>query len=285
MAKLRDGERERGWVYRGPYQVAAELDVQGQVVARFVYATRTNVPDLMIRDGETYRLITDLHGSVRLVVDSTSGEVVQQLDYGPWGQIRLDTDPGFQPFGFAGGIHDPDTGLVHFGARDYDPATGRFLQPDPMLFAGGYPQLHAYAGFDPINLIDRTGEVPRAVLDAFTWADQNGVMDFMTGAADGVSAGLGSMVRDAAFDDLNDVVNSCSWAFVAGDYAGQLLLGRAALKFGGKCFAPGTEVWTEDGLRPIEEVRVADKVWSRHEETGGYCGLTSRSSVLLGERF
>ena len=28
--------------------------------------------------------------------------------------------------GFAGGLHDPDTALVRFGARDYDPATGRW---------------------------------------------------------------------------------------------------------------------------------------------------------------
>lgn len=37
----------------------------------------------------------------------------------------LDTKPGFQPFGFAGGLYDRDTRLVPFGARDYDPETGR----------------------------------------------------------------------------------------------------------------------------------------------------------------
>jgi hypothetical protein len=29
-----------------------------------------------------------------------------------------DTAPGLQPFGFAGGLYDSDTGLVRFGARD-----------------------------------------------------------------------------------------------------------------------------------------------------------------------
>jgi len=45
------------------------------------------------------------------------------------------TSTGFQPFGFAGGLYDRDTNLVRFGARDYDPETGRkgqgiyFFQP------------------------------------------------------------------------------------------------------------------------------------------------------------
>ena len=30
------------------------------------------------------------------------------------------TQPGLSPFGFAGGLYDDDTGLVRFGARDYD---------------------------------------------------------------------------------------------------------------------------------------------------------------------
>ncbi len=37
-------------------------------------------------------------------------------------------EPGFsQPFGFAGGLYDADTGLVRFGARDYDPETGQYV--------------------------------------------------------------------------------------------------------------------------------------------------------------
>ena len=34
------------------------------------------------------------------------------------GNITSDTNPGFQPFGFAGGLYDTDTGLTRFGARD-----------------------------------------------------------------------------------------------------------------------------------------------------------------------
>jgi RHS repeat-associated protein len=52
---------------------------------------------------------------------------------------------------------DGDTGLVRFGARDYDPQTGRWTQMDPIRFAGGDPNLYGYVLGDPINWIDPEG--------------------------------------------------------------------------------------------------------------------------------
>jgi RHS repeat-associated protein len=80
----------------------------------------------------------------------------------------------FQPFGFAGSIYDADTGLVRFGARDYDAYTGRWTARDPSLFRGSparnspFPRfrrhtpsfdtnLYGYAFSDPINGIDSNG--------------------------------------------------------------------------------------------------------------------------------
>src|SRR6185295_18907923 len=85
------------------------------------------------------------------------GQIAQRMDYDESGRVTLETNPGFQPFGFAGGIYDRDTGLVHFGAREYDPETGRWTAKDPLRFGGGDPNLYAYAGNDPINHIDPTG--------------------------------------------------------------------------------------------------------------------------------
>jgi RHS repeat-associated protein len=61
------------------------------------------------------------------------------------------------PFGFAGGLHDRDTGLVRFGLRDYDPDTGRWTAKDPIGFAGGDTDLYGYCLNDPINLVDPYG--------------------------------------------------------------------------------------------------------------------------------
>jgi RHS repeat-associated protein len=72
--------------------------------------------------------------------------------------LPTDTNPGFQPFGFAGGLYDRDTRLVRFGARDYDPAIGRWTTKDRSRFRGGL-NLYAYCGNDPINWIDITGDM------------------------------------------------------------------------------------------------------------------------------
>ncbi|MEO8801648.1 MAG: RHS repeat-associated core domain-containing protein [Polyangiaceae bacterium] len=50
----------------------------------------------------------------------------------------------FQPFGFAAGIYDPDTKLVRFGARDYNPRLGRWMTKDPIRF-GGALNFYAYS--------------------------------------------------------------------------------------------------------------------------------------------
>ena len=69
----------------------------------------------------------------------------------------LDTDPGFQPFGFAGGLYDRDTGLVRFGARDYDPQLGRWTSKDTIGFGGGDTNLYGYVVGDPVNAMDPLG--------------------------------------------------------------------------------------------------------------------------------
>jgi RHS repeat-associated protein len=71
--------------------------------------------------------------------------------------VLLDTNPGFQPFGYAGGIYDRDTGLVRFGARDYDPHTTRWTTKDPIRFAGGQANLYVYVANQPNMGIDPSG--------------------------------------------------------------------------------------------------------------------------------
>jgi RHS repeat-associated protein len=111
----------------------------------------------MTKGGSTYYLTYDQVGSVRVVADA-SGNVVKRIDYDSFGNIIEDTDPAFDvPFGFAGGLHDRDTGLVRFGYRDYDPDVGRWTAKDPILFAGGDTDLYGYCLSDPVNLIDPEG--------------------------------------------------------------------------------------------------------------------------------
>lgn len=166
VGKQVDGALVKGWLYRDLLNPVAELDASGEVVTRFVYGERANVPSYMIRDGKTYRIVADHLGSPRLVIDTSTGVVVQQMDYNTFGKVITDTNQGFQPFGFAGGLYDPDTGLVRFGARDYDPETGRWTAKDPIRFAGGDPNLYGYVLNDPVNLIDVNGNNPLVIIAA-----------------------------------------------------------------------------------------------------------------------
>ena len=104
-----------------------------------------------------YRILKDHLGSPRLVVRTTDGVVMQRMNYNEWGKIIEDTSPGFQPFAFAGGLYDPDSKLVHFGARDYDPSTGRWMSKDPIGFGAGDTNLYGYVLNDPINKFDPSG--------------------------------------------------------------------------------------------------------------------------------
>ena len=84
----------------------------------------------MTKGGSTYCLTFDQLGSLRVVADA-SGNVVKRTNYDSFGNIIDDTDPSFEvPFGFDGGLHDRDRGLVQFGFRDYDPDIGRWTAKD-----------------------------------------------------------------------------------------------------------------------------------------------------------
>jgi len=183
VAKKINGTVVQQWIYHNALKPAAEFDGGGNLVSRFVYAdaavgddaadqifiermgmarssrssrTDRTRPSYMVRGGQVLRILTDHLGSPRLVVDADSGQVVQQVDYDEWGVVQDTTSVGVQPFGFAGGLYDPDTKLVRFGARDYDPEIGRWTSKEPMKTAGT-PNLYEYAGSDPINNIDVDG--------------------------------------------------------------------------------------------------------------------------------
>jgi RHS repeat-associated protein len=157
VGKRVNGVLVGGWLYDGVQQIVAELDGTNNVVSRFVYDDGGLTPAYLVKGGVTYRIVADQVGSVRLVIDVGTGQVVQRLDYDAFGNVLADTNPGFQPFGFAGGLYDRDTRLVRFGTRDYDPEAGRWTTRDPILFAAGAGDLYAYAGSDPVNRSDPSG--------------------------------------------------------------------------------------------------------------------------------
>jgi RHS repeat-associated protein len=164
-----DGLLQRVWLYRNGLSPEAELDRQGYLVTRFVHGTQGHAPDLLFNGNHAYRVVTDYLGSVRAVVDTGDGTVAQRIDYDAWGARIADTAPGFQRLGFAGGLTDSATGLVKFGARDYDPMTGRWTAKEPLVLRLGHVARYLPDG----GLVDVVAQVPLAQA-ATSWRDRGG---------------------------------------------------------------------------------------------------------------
>jgi RHS repeat-associated protein len=156
VARTQEGETEQ-YLYgdpEDPNRLTASIAPGGTLTAY----TYDDIGRLISfeRGAATYYVATDYIGSPRVVVDS-AGNVVKKLTYDAYGRVLENSAPGFAlDVGYAGGLSDPLTRLVRFGARDYDPASGRFTERDATLYRGGL-NLYAYAGEDPVDFIDPDG--------------------------------------------------------------------------------------------------------------------------------
>lgn len=156
IAKKVNGAVVEKYLWQGLTRLLAVYDGEDRLLQRFDYADG-RMPAAMTMDGRTWYLCFDQAGTLRAVADD-GGNVVKRIDCDAFGNIIGDTNPSFWvPFGFAGGLHDRDTGLVRFGFRDYDPDTGRWTAKDPIGFAGGDVDLYGYVLNDPVNKIDPDG--------------------------------------------------------------------------------------------------------------------------------
>jgi len=140
----------------------AVYDGNDNLVQRFNY-TDTRMPISMTQDSQTCYLHYDQVGTLRAISD-TNHNIIKEVTYDTFGNILSETNQNVNiPFGFAGGLHDRDTNLVHFGYREYDPYTGKWTTKDPIDFSGGDSNLYGYVLEDPVNLVDPEG------LNAIGW--------------------------------------------------------------------------------------------------------------------
>jgi RHS repeat-associated protein len=157
IGKKVDGQLVRGWLYRDGLKPAAETDGAGVVTAVFVYGDHKLSPAYIVKAGSIYRVVRDAVGPPRRIVDVATGSIAESIDVDEFGNVISDSAPGFQPFGFQGGIADSDTALVRFGARDYSSDIGRWTCKDLAGFNGRDGDLYAFVHNDPINAVDPDG--------------------------------------------------------------------------------------------------------------------------------
>jgi RHS repeat-associated protein len=124
----------------------------GSLISKTITVTNTGTTDLLIN-----LIHITPAGEFSKGIDTCSGQTIistaQRMDCDEFGNVVLDTNPGFQPFGFAGGLYDPQTKLVRLGARDYDAEIGRWAMKDPLRFQGfEETNLYVYALNNPVRV-------------------------------------------------------------------------------------------------------------------------------------
>ncbi|MEA5076809.1 MAG: RHS repeat-associated core domain-containing protein, partial [Coriobacteriia bacterium] len=121
---------------------------------------------------ERFNYHTDALGSV-VAITSEAGTVVATYRYGAFGELLATggSDAALaarNPLRYRAYYYDTHSALP---ARYYDPASARFLSPDPAPASAGDPRTldrYMYCTGDPVNYCDRTGAVTDVERDA--WA-------------------------------------------------------------------------------------------------------------------
>ncbi|NBB80113.1 MAG: hypothetical protein GVY36_11825 [Verrucomicrobia bacterium] len=111
----------------------------------------------------------DSRGSTLALTDS-SGTVINRITYGAYGEIVATTTAPTTPFLYNGayGVQTDENGLLHMRARYYSTELRRFINADPIGFAGGM-NWYVYAAGNPISFGDPSGNSPALLLIPLIW--------------------------------------------------------------------------------------------------------------------
>jgi RHS repeat-associated protein len=152
------------YVYDGQGRLLGVYRADGTPIEETAYLDGWR-PVALARPGSTnwtvYPILTDPLGTPRQVLDPVAGTPVWTWEAKePFGAERPNETVGGSVFAyrgrFPGQVADPETGLVHNGFRDYDPALGRYLEVDPLGLGGGLNP-YAYVEGSPLMGADPWG--------------------------------------------------------------------------------------------------------------------------------
>ncbi len=139
----------------------------------------SNITDNSTTSARFY--LRDILSTVSALADST-GSIINTYEYSPYGT----PDPAgiADPFGFTGRTYQPDSGLVYYRARFYDPQIGRFISKDRFKVHSQEPRRYnpyAYVLNNPINYIDPTGYEDKCPSGLWTGVGAAGEGHFVIG--------------------------------------------------------------------------------------------------------
>lgn len=266
-----EGASAERYVYDGMDRIAT-LDATGAEAQAVTFGPRIDEPlDLVDAQGRRY-FHADYLGSVVALSDGAG--VTSQYRYDPYGKPTGTTGIDRNPFRFTGREYEADD-LYYYRARYYDPGLQRFLSEDPDGFASGDLNVYRYVGNNPTNFSDPSGrlawfipviwgavELGLAIYDAYDTAST--IADPCTGTWEKALAGglwvAGALLPGGGYSKVDDAARYL-------DDAGRQVDDIARRAPCG-CFAEGSEVLTDKGAMPIENVQIGTNVASRDEHTG-----------------
>jgi RHS repeat-associated protein len=162
IEKVANGQTKR-YVYDGE-DILLEYDGANVLQARYTHGPGIDEPIAVTKGSSTFFYHQDGLGTVTDLTDS-AGATAKSYSYDAYGNVVDQTGTVDQPYTYTGREFDSESGLSYYRARYYDPATGRFLQNDPIGLVGGL-NLYAYANANPVSFVDPTGLIADLLADA-----------------------------------------------------------------------------------------------------------------------
>src|SRR5579884_24936 len=134
-----------------------ETVINGSMTALMKYYSAAG-QRIAMRQGNTLSyLLSDGLGSTTIALSSTGSVTAVQL-FAPYGSSRYSKGSMPTDYNFTGQRLDRETGLLYYGARYYDPLSGRFTQADLRQNNVVGMDPYAYVGENPETRTDPTGE-------------------------------------------------------------------------------------------------------------------------------
>ena len=158
----------RQYVYDSAGHLLGEYTLAGVAVKEYVWLDDTLVAILSNFDGSTYHYVeTDHLGTPRAVVHPTENTILWRWDLTPtaFGEHLPNGNPDGDSFTYTlnlrypGQYFDAESGVHYNYFRDYEPATGRYIESDPIGLAGG-SSTYGYVNSNPFRASDPSGLKP-----------------------------------------------------------------------------------------------------------------------------
>ncbi len=267
----------------------------GVLTKRYVHGPGDDEPLVAYdQSGNKTWLHADDNGSIVLTTNASGAQVaINKYD-----EYGLPDAGNIGRFQYTGQIWLPELGVYDYKARMYNPVIGRFVQPDPIEYGDGM-NMYAYVQDDPINRNDPTGNYAVACAEY----GQNTQTQTNNGSSSTVTTTRGQDKGCQTFDPQDWVTR---WEY-GNDYksgwrtpvdqwfadvwdefgvgclndpqclGGEGVIEAKLVEEGGLlskflkscgCFVQGTKVETPNGLRPIEDIKIGDKVLAYDEQSG-----------------